>query len=384
MASLRHLLIGAFVGVSLLLAPFLPVGRDEFVDAFTKVMADLEGHLGCLDKVMADLGGHLGRLDKRLEKLEHTVREAADRQDKRMDRQDERMAALENSLGEVAEALVVPRVRRRIENCTYSTVAFLLIHRPNASPRQCSAVPVPADARLHLAGHPQHPASSTHFLTSARCFFDEFQGWQQVSTTSTLIAAGEGNVSHQCTLHSRLAYLSATAPLDLAVVVCSTPVPMPPTATSTRQFLMHEPVALAGFSEGERLGEYALVTARDSISGQTNNFAMHLHFTSLRSSMAVPRNASSAVLQGASSAASVGPMYETSSPSKEGSNMGYAGYKPEEGMSGGAVMDNSCGVMGIIERRSFWAPNGRFVRLTEHVLALLRGALCWGSGADAC
>lgn len=106
-------------------------------------------------------------------------------------------------------------------------------------------------------------------------------------------------------------------------------------------------------------------------------FALHAHFTSIVSSMPAPTNATSA---GGNDAEAGG------APGLGGGDarVGYVGYKPEQGLSGGAVLDTDCRLMGIIERRSFWAPSGRFVRLTPSVLELLLGAVCWGAGAEAC
>ena len=61
-----------------------------------------------------------------------------------------------------------------------------------------------------------------------------------------------------------------------------------------------------------------------------------------------------------------------------GADMGFVG------LSGGAVLDTGCNLVGIIEMRSFWAPSGRFVRLTAQVLKLLQDAVCGGSGAGEC
>ena len=44
---------------------------------------------------------------------------------------------------------------------------------------------------------------------------------------------------------------------------------------------------------------------------------------------------------------------------------GYTDERPVQGMSGGAVVDSRCGVLGITERRSVHGLGGRFVRLTH-------------------
>jgi hypothetical protein len=156
---------------------------------------------------------------------------------------------------------------------------------------------------------------------------------------------------------------------------------MPPSTLSTRPYYMHAPVTLAGFSLGEhKLPAHRVFYDQPQPADGTilrATFALHAHFTSIVSSMPLPQNASSA---GGNDAEAVG------APGLGGgdAHVGYVGYKPEQGLSGGAVLDADCRLVGIIELRSFWAPSGRFVRLTASVLERLLGAVCWGTGAEAC
>ena len=161
---------------------------------------------------------------------------------------------------------------------------------------------------------------------------------------------------------------------------------MPPSTLSARPFYMHAPVALAGFSPGQHLlpALSVFVPAPSDSTPKHTEFALHAHFTSIASSMPTPANASGATwtsgvhglyMEGDGGAPNWGQV--------AGADMGFVGYKPQEGLSGGAVLDTSCNLVGIIERRSFGAPSGRFVRLTAQVLQLLQDAVCGGSGAGA-
>lgn len=44
-------------------------------------------------------------------------------------------------------------------------------------------------------------------------------------------------------------------------------------------------------------------------------------------------------------------------------------------MSGGAVIDMSCGLVGVSESRALHAPGGQFVRLSPAVLQLVEDAV---------
>ena len=184
------------------------------------------------------------------------------------------------------------------------------------------------------------------------------------------------NVSHSCSLSTHLAFFDSGVPLDLVVIACSPPVRMPPSTFSSRPLLMHEPVALAGYSAGVHLQESFSVTVTGSHEWQ--NYAPHVHFTSLVSSMPQPTNASVSSAAGPGEAGAAEGTAAAPAAKEHISNLGFVSYKPEQGLSGGAVLDSNCSLVGIIER------SGRFVRLTDTVLGRLRGALCWGNSTSAC
>jgi hypothetical protein len=246
----------------------------------------------------------------------------------------------------------------------------------------CSAVPVPADVGLHVPGYPLPPlGTSTHFLTSAHCFFDEAT-WAQMGNRSVLKFSG-GKTAHNCSLSSRLYRPPGGSldPLDLALVVCWPPVAMPPSSLSTHPFLSYNPVALGGYSPGVHMNP--LYTFMEG----TTSFALHMHPTSVVSSMTFPTEAAvglgewGAALDMDAAAAGINP---GGGGHAADFDFAYVSYKPEPGLSGGAVLDFECGLVGIIEKRSFGASSGRFVRLTARTINQLKSALCWGAGSDAC
>jgi len=250
---------------------------------------------------------------------------------------------------------------------------------------------VPAGAGLRVPGDPPPPpGSSTLFFTSAHCFFEESQDWRQIGNSALLLRAGAVDLSSNisCVLSTRLPFHADKRRLDLALVSCWPPVQMPPSTLSARPFYMHAPVALAGFSLGQHLlpALSVFLPAPSDSDGTLKHteFALHAHFTSIASSMPMPANASGAAWE-----SGVHGLYmegDDGAPNwgqAAGADRGFVGYKPEKGLSGGAVLDTSCNLVGIIERRSLWAPSGSFVRLTAQVLKLLQDAVCGASGAGA-
>ena len=306
------------------------------------------------------------------------------RQDVAVLRQD--VAVLHQDVAEISDAIVLPSKRRSVEGRLPSIAAFLMVkYFEGEKAGHCSAVPVPFGIGLHVPGSPVPPlGTSTHFFTSAHCFYND-STWALKGNRAVLQHA-RGTSVHACNLSSRLyrppgGFLD---PLDLALVVCFPPVPMPPSSLSTLPFLSYNPVALGGYSPGSHVNPmYSLVLG-------ITPFALHMHPTNLVSSMTSPAEAAMGLGEwGAAhgedaAAGAVGGVDPEGGGHAAAFDFGYVSFKPEAGLSGGAVLDFECGLLGIIERRSFWAPSGRFVRLTPRTINQLKSSLCWGGGTEAC
>lgn len=48
---------------------------------------------------------------------------------------------------------------------------------------------------------------------------------------------------------------------------------------------------------------------------------------------------------------------------------------PEQGMSGGAVVDSQCGLLGVTEGRSVYGEGGKFVKLSPSVVQRILAAI---------
>jgi hypothetical protein len=66
-------------------------------------------------------------------------------------------------------------------------------------------------------------------------------------------------------------------------------------------------------------------------------------------------------------------LFNSSLPS-HASSRGFVDITPEQGMSGGAVVDLDCGLIGIIEGRGN-GVGGSFVRMTEEVRSMVMTAV---------
>jgi len=296
-----------------------------------------------------------------------------------------RVEKISDAIVEISDAIVLPSKRRSVEWRLPSIAAFLMVkYFEGEKAGHCSAVPVPFGIGLHLPGSPVPPlGTSTHFFTSAHCFYNE-STWTLKGNRAELQHA-RGTSVHACNLSSRLhrppgGFLD---PLDLALVVCFPPVPMPPSSFSTLPFLSYNPVALGGYSPGSHVNPmYSLVLG-------TTPFALHMHPTNLVSSMTSPSEAAMGLGEwgashGVDAAAGAVGGVDPEGGHAVAFDFGYVSFKPEAGLSGGAVLDFECGLLGIIEKRSFWAPSGRFVRLTPRTINQLKSTLCWGGGTEAC
>ena len=194
-------------------------------------------------------------------------------------------------VAELANAQMVPRVRRELELCA-DHAALLLVSRNLTAPKmQCTAVPMPRELLVHV---PTSTSSSLFFLTSAHCFFDSDKAWVKFAWLASIFYVKN---YPSCSLVSSLVRLGDDQQvLDLAVVACSEALPVPPTGLSILPpVASHEAVAMAGFS----LGWHSDLSKEARIGiGGTARYALHARVTRLSSSLQLPTpaNASAALL----------------------------------------------------------------------------------------
>ena len=269
-------------------------------------------------------------------------------------RSDKRFDVLESAIRGVEEALIIPAVAARLEGCAASTVLLFMIPGSEGAYQQCSAVPLP----LELLGHASMatpPAASSYFLTSKHCFFNKTTK-EQIAAYAILHKSG---VNYRCVLRAH-----SPQSLDIALLFCAHPVPLPPTRLSTLDYAVQLPVAFMGFSEGRHVDPSLWsVVLSSPYSNKTVDFARHVRYTRLANSLQLPQDAGASAAAGAFGAD--GEWLHLSA--QPGGEVGFIDDKPEQGMSGGAVVDTRCGVLGITELQSVHGRGGQFVRMTPFV-----------------
>jgi hypothetical protein len=280
------------------------------------------------------------------------------------------LAAHGAALADLAESTITPAVAARVEACARSTAIFAVVVLAGARFRQCSAVPLPADA-LGRGAAAAAGAESSFFLSSAHCFFNQTTGLLDARDMDLYV----GGATHSCVLWAHF-FAAAADALDLAVISCSQPVPVPPTRVSAAPFEPHSLAVLLGHSQGLHAddGERVSVTALNA----THIYAPHVRFTRLVASMQLPLGSGSA----GSTAATSAPRGFTEdglfSPlpfEAAAASSGFVGHSPAHGMSGGAVVDTRCGIFGVTESSSVFAQGGQFVRLTPAVIVRVAAAV---------
>ena len=320
----------------------------------------------------------------------------------RLDGIDTRLDALGALVNDLAESVVTPAVGARLEACGRTSVVsafiFLSGKRDKTFLTQCSAVPLPESSPAAL-GSPPRARTSTFFLTSAHCFFRNSTGpvagdVGPVGNETTLAFLGE---TYNCFLLA--SFLEHPSPIDLAVLRCPTAVPIAPTRLSTATYAAQIPVALLGFTQGRHLD--LTMTSRLAEKGVTKEYALHTRVTRLSNSFQLPDagDAASSVSRAAAPAPpsrgyvddGLPPLVYVRASSSSAQSSGFVDLSPWGGMSGGAVVDTSCGLLGVIEQRSRLAPGGEFLRLVPDVVAMILratsgvgGGVGSGCGAGGC
>ena len=302
-----------------------------------------------------------------------------DRAERARDRAEDarRYEGLAAALGDLASALVTPAVAARLELCARTTAVLLLVLRGGdlANAGTCSAVPLFAGAGVGAAAG---QVSSTLFLTSAHCFHNEsLENSVAPVYFSARVEHGE-EASPSCTLLRHFwvppGAPSLTPSLDLAIVRCAAPLNVPPTVLTKLPYHARQPAALLGFSTG--LHRHSSMFTRYTLGGV--RIAPHVRYTHLASSLQLPLQRAS----GASGALSPAGVQGAASPASdvmEHEHIGFVVDTPEKGMSGGALVDMQCGLIGINEKGSTsGGVGGGFVNLSPSVVAMISRALASG------
>jgi hypothetical protein len=163
--------------------------------------------------------------------------------------------------------------------------------------------------------------------------------------------------------------------MDLAIVRCAEPVPVPSTRLSALPSQHFQRVFLYGYSDGLNLDpalEFRYV-------GQQRKSVLHLKLARLAPSIQCPLALN---ISNTTTVQLLSTVPSSASASGEGgadlplaSYQGFLDTVPEQGMSGGAVVDSQCGVLGVTESRSIFGEGGVFVRLSPSVVQRIMAAL---------
>ena len=321
------------------------------------------------------------RFDSLFESLSARIDNLSANLSARIDSLSTRVDNLSTRVDELSESVLTPVVSERVDHCSQKMVLFAVVTIKTIPiiVKQCSAVPVPA-LLAELVPFAD-AASSTFFLTSAHCFANTTDPANPVLLGDKAVVQIANSTG--CVLIKQFLYIhpddtGARTHIDVALVHCESPVPVPPPALSDLPYLANTRVALVGYSQGVHLNNSLsnFVTAMNI----TTSYALHTKHTRLTNSLQTPSTATAEELPVPPSRGytedSLAPI-AAYAPVAAGSELpsGYVEASPWEGMSGGAVIDMRCGLVGITEGRAKHAFGGQFVRLTPDVLQLATRAL---------
>lgn len=223
---------------------------------------------------------------------------AQDRAQDKLDRAQDKQELLQ-AIGEVSDAVVTAATSDRVYACARG--AAVLLHTKwaeLASPMQCSAFPL-------FSEQPQK--DSTIFLTSAHCFGNTTRDGAAFASTTKLYFRSmlqplTCSLAHNFFCHpSAPAACTAAAPsMDLAIVRCAEPVPVPSTRLSALPPQHFQRAFLYGYSDGLNLDP----GLEFEFEGEKRRSVLHLKLVRLappfssrvrRASATAPRCSSSAL-----------------------------------------------------------------------------------------
>ena len=276
------------------------------------------------------------------------------------------VATLKGDVATLAGAVVTPAAAELVHTCSTGSVLFLESRwDTNKWFKHCSAVPLFMGGDAEGAGD-----STTFFLSSAHCFINVYDAEAAPATVALLVFRG---AVHTCTLlHSFFKHSAPGSPhdpasADLAIVRCPAPVAIAPPKLSVLKRHPSLRIAVVGYSPGLHVDRSLTL----SMGAGTNPAALHVRFASLTLSLQTPLALSPA--HAALDVSSVN--YTASTADWVPHHMGYLDIVPEQGMSGGAVVDMQCGLLGITAQRSAYGVGGGFVELSAAVVGLVKAAV---------
>lgn len=255
------------------------------------------------------------------------------------------LSSVQQTLTEVADAVVTRAVAERVDLCAPNTVLLIFVELPQKTFTHGSAVPM-----FSAAGG----TNSSYFLTSAHLF---------LGATGPVTAFFSGT-EHSCALAAT--FEDGPNPLDAAIVYCPSGIAVPTSTPSAMAYRPHLSAAMLGFSVGEHM-QPGLCNKKLVLNGTRLSIAPHVRFTRLASSIQTP----DAAWRSGSTAPEGDFTYTkptSTPPAALETAVGYLDSSPEGGMSGGAVVDMHCGLLGIIKGRSTLGVGGELVRLTQPVM----------------
>ena len=276
----------------------------------------------------------------------------------RFDQMSARFDLLELALSHVADAVVTQEVAARVDQCAPSVALHLLVTVPGDS-FPCSAVPF-----FRGPAAPAAAASSTYFITCAHC----------LEHANFTLAVFLQKASYSCTVAER--FSAGADPLDLAILHCQA-VPVPPTTLSTLTYSLHQPAAILGFSPGEHIDPERTHVYNSKI------VSPHIRFTRLANSLLLPGPPPFPFPRSPTNTTNTTDSLLTISAGaapRRSSSDGYMDHSPEPGMSGGAVVDMRCGLLGISVGKSPWGGGGKMLRMAEPVVQRLQASVAQYEG----
>ena len=162
--------------------------------------------------------------------------------------------------------------------------------------------------------------------------------------------------------------------MDLAIVRCAKPVPVPSTRLSAMPLQHFQRAFFYGFSDGHNL-DHSLEHQYKDLQRWS---VLHLKLARLSPSIQYPLGL---IFSNTSTVQLLSAAPSSTGASEEGAKLPLASYQgfldtvPEQGMSGGAVVDSQCGVLGVTQSRSLFGEGGVFVRLSPSVVQRIMAAL---------
>ena len=330
---------------------------DEVGKNFTSMDKKIDDLKTYVDNKFDEVGKNFTSMDKKIDDLKTYVDNKFDVLDEKLATMDKRFDSVDKTLQELLSSTLTPRSADLVDACARKSVFLVTFSSSNGGDlnengsnliRHCSAF-----------SYKPFPSRDAVIVTASHCFFPVFNKTSFLNKTPFVVFLSilDQHVRHECSVLD-----FRGSPDDATILSCPTLINIPG-LLSSNDTRLSQLVAITGFAADTYNTSTTFVNSHHIHNDNTDSpsFALNVDFSRIVSIAGPPHK----LQDGSVCVSSADEMTWPVHPS------GFVDRRVTQGLSGGPILDLTCGVIGIAHGRSCNA--GVFMNLLgvdEYILTM--------------